>query len=175
MGVHKNDQQLRHRVQAALDADPDMSAYHVQADAVDGEIHLTGIVDTAVEREKANKIVAQVRGVKRIENGITISTDGSINDRSVEFEVTEELLAQPGVNLKNIGVKSVGGKVFLVGSTDNPAEEQAAIEAAMGARGVTEVISQVKPKKKEWGLEEIFHSQVRNDQEGNKDLDYPQL
>lgn len=172
---NNSNSELRKRVQAALDADPDMSAYRVQAEAVDGEVQLTGIVDTAAERDKANEIVAKVPGVKRIENGITLSTDGSIDDRDVEFEVREELQAESGVDLKNIGVKSVRGKVFLMGSTDDPAEEQAAIEAAMGAHGVTEVISQVKAQTKEWGLKEIFHSQVRNDREENRDLDYPQL
>ncbi|MBM7855390.1 hyperosmotically inducible protein [Desulfohalotomaculum tongense] len=164
--MHKKDNKLRAQVQEAIDAHPEMERYGIQADVVDGEVQLTGIVDTAAEKNRLNEIASRVPGVKRIENGITVSTDGQINDSGVAMEVTEELNAHPRVNMKNIGAKIADGKVFLVGRTDDPAEERAAIEAASKARGVTEVISRVKHKRTgDLSLEEIFHSQVRNDKE----------
>ncbi|MBO8138600.1 MAG: BON domain-containing protein [Desulfotomaculum sp.] len=165
--MHKNnDNKLKRKVQDAINADPEMERYGVQADVIDGEVQLTGIVDTMAEKKRLNEIVSRVPGVKRIENGITISTDGQINDDGVVMEVTEELNADPRVQLKNIGVKSVDGRVFLVGCSEDPGEEQAAVEAASKARGVKEVVSHVKHKKAEdLGAETIFHSQVRNDKD----------
>jgi hyperosmotically inducible protein len=53
-----------------------------------------------------------------------------------------------------------------LGNTEDPAEIEAAKQAAAKARGVREVVSQVKLKgPDDMSLEEIFHSQVRNDEE----------
>lgn len=167
--MHKSkDDELKRLVNAYLEADAEMRTYDIKADVIDGEVQLTGIVDTVSDKNRANEVVSKVDGIKRIENGITISTDGQITDRGVAFEVMEELSADPRVNLKHIGVKSVGGKVFLIGQTDDPLEEQAAIEVAQKARGVTEVISQIHHEGKDPSLEELFHSQVNNDQEDGK-------
>ncbi|MTI81948.1 MAG: BON domain-containing protein [Firmicutes bacterium] len=162
----KKDDKLKEKVEAAVEFSPEMDRYGVEADVVDGEVMLTGIVDTIAEKNRLTKVVSKVSGVKRIENGITVATDGQITDRGVAMEVTEELKDDPRVNMKHIGAKSVDGKVFLVGHSDNPAEIEAAKHDAAKARGVTEVISQVKHEQaKELTPEQIFHSQVRNDKE----------
>ncbi|MEG6616040.1 BON domain-containing protein [Peptococcaceae bacterium 1198_IL3148] len=164
------DDELKRLVNAYLEADAEMRAYDIKADVVDGEVQLTGIVDTVSDKNRANEVVSRVNGIKRIENGIAISTDGQITDRGVAFEVMEELNADPRVNLKHIGVKSVGGKVFLMGHCTNAMEEQAAMEAALKARGVTEVISQIHHEAKEPSLEQLFHSQVNNDREAGRQM-----
>ncbi|KUO62571.1 MAG: hypothetical protein APF84_02145 [Gracilibacter sp. BRH_c7a] len=159
------DAELQRKVQDALANDPESKLYDIKADVVEGDVLLTGIVDTMADRERLYKNVTQLSGVNHIEQGITLATDGDITDRGVEFEVAEELHADPRVDTRHIGVKSIKGKVFLVGNSDNPEEIEAAKEAASKARGVTEVISQVKTHAREPNLETIFHNQVRNDQE----------
>lgn len=149
------DNELQRKVQDALDNNPESDLYDIKVDVADGDVLLTGIVDTMADRERLYKNVTNVPGVNHIEQGLSLSTDGDITDRGVEFEVAEELNADPRVNSKHIGVKSSKGKVFLVGNSDNPEEIEAAKEAASKARGVTDVISQVK----------THHNQVRNDRE----------
>jgi hyperosmotically inducible protein len=137
-------------------------------DVVEGEVQLQGIVDTLKEKEWAEDLVRQVSGVKGVANAVSISTDGSITDDEIIQEVQEELEGDPDGNLFNIGVGSVNrGKVVLAGRSNDPAEIEAAVKAASKARGVTEVISQVKQESGEDALtpEEIFHSQVNNDEE----------
>ncbi len=159
------DTELQRKVQDALHNNPESELYDIKADVVEGDVLLTGIVDTMADRERLYKNVTNVPGVNHIEQGLSLSTDGDITDRGVEFEVAEELNADPRVDPKHIGVKSIKGKVFLVGNSDNPEEIEAAIEAASKARGVTDVISQVKTHNREPSLEALFHNQVRNDQE----------
>lgn len=159
------DAKLQRKVQDALDNNPESELYDIKADVVEGDVILTGIVDTMADRERLYKNVTNVPGVNHIEQGLSLSTDGDITDRGVEFEVAEELNADPRVDPKHIGVKSIKGKVFLVGNSDNPEEIEAAKEAASKARGVTDVISQVKTHKREHNLEALFHNQVRNDRE----------
>ncbi|MCL6558867.1 MAG: BON domain-containing protein, partial [Firmicutes bacterium] len=144
--------------------------YGLKADVINGEVHLSGIVDTLSEKERLKKIVSGIEGVRGIENGVAMSTDGSITDEDVVEEVMEELNAEPNVNVRKVGAKSVKGTVFLKGRVDSPADEEAAILAASKARGVRNVVSQLDMEAAgELTLEEIFHSQVNNDREENRD------
>lgn len=161
-----NDKALRERVQQALDTRPESREYGLKADVINGKAIITGIVDSLSEKESIGSIVAGINGVRRVENNMTISTDGSINDEDVTFEVMEELKADPGVNLKHVGARSVRGTVFLKGRVDSKEEIDTAVKAAARARGVRNVVSQLSMETaRELSLEEIFHSQVNNDKE----------
>ncbi|MCL4441951.1 MAG: BON domain-containing protein [Firmicutes bacterium] len=133
---------------------------------------VTGIVDTLSEKEQVDQIIYGIDGMKGIDNGVSISTDGSIIDEDVVEEVTEELNADAGVNLRHVGAKSVRGNVFLVGTVNGPEEEKAAIRAASRARGVKSVVSRLKINQDQYDtddLVEIFHHQVNNDMETGED------
>ncbi|WP_018086565.1 BON domain-containing protein [Desulfurispora thermophila] len=166
--MHKQkDKQLLERVQQLLDSDADIRAYGLNAEMSNDLLQITGIVDTLADKKKVDGLLARY-GISTYRNDVTISTDGAINDRAVMFEVSEELSADPRVDLKHVGVKSIKGNVYLVGTVHDPDEERAAIEAASRARGVKNVISQLKVKPAGLDaddLEQIFHSQVNNDEE----------
>lgn len=162
------DKMVRQRVQQVLDTNLESRVYGLKADVINGETIITGIVDSLSEKESIAKIVAGIDGVRSVANGLTISTDGSINDEDVTFEVMEELNADPGVNLRHIGARSVKGTVFLKGRVESKDEIDTAVKAAAKARGVRNVVSQLDMEAaKELTLEEIFHSQVNNDREEN--------
>lgn len=162
-----DDKSLRERVQRILREDKDLRGYGLNADVVEGEVQLQGIVDTLKEKERVGRLVRQVPGVKGVANAVSISTDGAIRDEDVTMEVNEEMDLDPRVDLRHIGAASVDGHgtVVLRGRTDDPAELEAAREAAAKSRGVTRVVSQVKVGEEEMSLADIFHSQVNNDRE----------
>ncbi|WP_003543515.1 BON domain-containing protein [Desulfotomaculum nigrificans] len=161
----QSDKNLQAQVQALIDKTNGLKDYGIKALVQNGELHLNGVVDTLHERRQLQELVSRVPGLKSIENGVTISTDGQINDGEVTSEVYEELELND-VNLKNIGVESIDGTVYLRGRADSTAEIQNAMEAAARARGVKNVISQVELRDdRELSLQEIFHSQVNNDRE----------
>lgn len=161
-----SDKALREKVQQALDTSLESREYGLRADVINGEAIITGIVDSLSEKESIGSIVAGINGVRRVENNMTISTDGSINDEDITFEVMEELNADPGVNLKHVGARSVRGTVFLKGRVDSKEEIDTAVKAAARARGVRNIVSQLSMETaRELSLEEIFHSQVNNDKE----------
>ena len=165
-----SDDVLRERVQRILEQNPETSAYGLKANVINGEVQLSGIVDTLSEKERVEQLISGVEGVQRIENGSTISTDGALDDEDVTFEVMEELKAEPRLDLKRIGARSVKGTVFLKGTINDPEERDAAVSAAYRARGVWRVVSQLDMETaKEPSLEEIFHSQVNNDREDRRE------
>lgn len=161
------DTSLQEKIRQVLREDKELRSYNLHADVRDGEVQLQGIVDTLIDKQKAEDLVSQVPGVKGIANALSISTDGAIRGEDVSFEASEELELDPRVNQRHIGAISYGGNgtIVLHGRTADPAELEAAREAASKARGVTRVLSQVKMGERERGLEEIFHSQVNNDGE----------
>lgn len=163
------DKELQRQVQALIDKTDGLKDYGIKAQVQKGEVHLMGLVDTLHERRQLHELVSRVPDIKTIENGVTISTDGQINDGEVTAEVYEEL-ENNDVNLKHIGAESSGGTVYLRGRADSKEEINNAIEAATRARGVRDVVSQVGLREEvedidELSLKEIFHSQVNNDQE----------
>lgn len=166
------DRNLERQAQEKLDADVRTRNYGLKVRVSGGVAQVTGIVDTLSEKEQVDQILSGMDGLKGLDNGVSISTDGSIIDEDVVEEVTEELNADAGVDLRHVGAKSVKGNVFLVGTINGPEEEKAAIRAASRARGVKSVVSQLKLNENEYNtddLVEIFHHQVNNDMEADKD------
>ena len=154
--------------QSLLDSDVRTGSYGLRVRVNDSVAQVTGIVDTLAEKVQVEQVLSQIKGLRGIENGIAISTDGSIIDEDVLEEVTEEFNADPSVDLSGVGVKSVRGNVFLVGTVGGAEEEKAAIRAASRARGVKSVVSQLKISNEEFDtddLRQIFHHQVNNDRE----------
>lgn len=158
-----NDDNLKDLLQTALDSDKNLRGYGLRADVVEGEAQLHGIVDTLSEKHHAERVARSIEGIRKVDSAISISTDGKISDSDVEFEVSEELEADPDIDTRNIGARSSKGVVALVGHTDGPQEVEKARQAAAKARGVTRVVSHVKIGEEEFSPEEIFHSQVRTD------------
>lgn len=160
------DAELRQKVQEVLDSNVETRAYGLKADVINGEVTITGIVDTLSEIDSLKGIISSIEGVRGVESGVAISTDGAVDDEDVTFEVMEELSADTNVSLKHVGARSVKGTVFLKGRVDSKDEIDAAISAAAKARGVRNVVSQLDMEaSRELTLEEIFHSQVNNDKE----------
>lgn len=108
-----------------------------------GTVRLQGIVDVLEEKRQAEELVRKFPGVKKIENDITVCTDGAIDDSEVAFEISEELRANPEVP-DSVGVKVSGGEAHLVGSVSSYSEAQEAMESAAKARGVRRVHNRLR-------------------------------
>lgn len=137
-------QELTTKINNYLADDQRLAPYALKAKAYeDGLVRIQGIVDVLIERDQAEEMVRNISGVKEVENNVTVCTDGEIDDEDVAFEVGEELLANPEVP-DSVGVKVNGGQVLLVGSIQNQGQALEAIETAGKARGVREVLNQLK-------------------------------
>lgn len=159
------DKKLREQVRSVIENDKDLRGYGLNTDVVEGHAQVQGIVDTLKEKERVREISRQTTGIKGVSAAVSISTDGAITDSDVVMEVEQELNSA-GIDLKQIGAKTAGhGTVILKGRTNDSSKIEVAKEAASKARGVTEVISQVKLGEEELSMEKIFHSQVNNDNE----------
>lgn len=149
-GTEKKD--LAERIKQVLSVSP-LAPYALTVKENDGRVYLQGVVDVFAEKEEAERLVGSIPGVRRVENGITVCTDGAVDDEDIQFKVSEELLSDPQVP-KTVGSEVVKGRVRLVGEVRNLAEQEAAVKAAGRARGVREVSSELQVREGD-GIDDI--------------------
>ncbi len=138
------DEGLGTKIQQKLSVHPQLASYALKTRIYpNGTVQIQGIVDVLEEKLQAEELIWSIPGVKKVENNITVCTDGQIDDFDVAFEVAEEFHANPEVPV-TIGVKVTGGEVQLMGRVSNYNQAQEAVETAAKARGVREIISHLK-------------------------------
>lgn len=157
------DEDLRASLQERFDQDKNLKGYGLSVDVVEGEAQLSGIVEALAEKEYAEQLALSVSGVKQVSSAIALSTDGPINEASMASEVSEELQANKTVRDSDIHFKVGKSTVILLGEETDEQVQYEAEKAAARARGVTKVVNQIKSRLAEPTLEEVFHSQVRNE------------
>lgn len=141
--AERRDEELKSKVEAAINADKGMRGYDINVRVQDEIVHLEGMVDVLREKQRAQEIASGVHGVRDVENNLTVSTDGGITDGDVEFEIAEELRAH-GIDTKNVWVNVESGVARIRGRVASLGEAKAAVEAVAKARGVKDVVDETK-------------------------------
>ena len=110
----------------------------VEAEAIDGNLVLTGTVGYGVERAAAEKAVAGLTGVRNVRDDIEISygTDPVDVDLHVQEALARSALVPDNSDVK---VATKGGTITLTGHVRTWAEHDAVVGAAWMARGVIDV------------------------------------
>jgi osmotically-inducible protein OsmY len=73
-GEYIDDATTTTKVKAAFVKDPVVSAMDVKVDTFKGTVQLSGFVDTAEQKTRAEQIAAGVSGVSAVRNNITVKT-----------------------------------------------------------------------------------------------------
>lgn len=136
------DHELSTDIKKILEDKMAASALDINVESKGGYIHLSGMVDTLGEKLATEKIVGHIEGVKKVENNITIATDGYIPDSDIENYVQRRMFESPG--LVNITPKVQGGAAILYGHVGTYAEKERALELAGQCMGVKSVASNIK-------------------------------
>jgi osmotically-inducible protein OsmY len=76
-GQSIDDAAVTTKVKAAFAKDPGVKAMDVKVNTFRGTVQLSGWVNTAEEKAKAEEIAKTIPGVKTVENQITVKTDVS--------------------------------------------------------------------------------------------------
>ncbi len=137
------DEELQKSLYAAFHKHKEFKGYDINVTIQDGHANLQGIVDVLADTKRAVEFAREFPGVKNVEDNLTISTDGAINDDDVYMEVTQELGADPHVNEEKIHFTVNKGVVTLLGEAGSPGERDAASRAAAKARGVRNINNQI--------------------------------
>ncbi len=108
---------------------------------------LSGIVDSAEERMAAEELVESIPGVELVQNALTVSVDGYIDDEDLNRRVRGRLDAS---GLASVGSRVSHGVARLVGSVERLADEERAVRVAAGVKGLGNVLSNLKVRMPEY-------------------------
>lgn len=75
VGQNVDDAAISAKVKTAFAQDPGVKAIDVKVDTFKGAVQLSGWVNTAEEKARAEQIAKGIAGVKSVENKITLKTD----------------------------------------------------------------------------------------------------
>lgn len=135
-----DQQELRSRVAAALEADPATDRHEVRVAAEpDGTVTLAGEVQSWAERELCETVAKGVTGVTRVDNQIEVRFLAERPDGEIADEVMQLLHWHTLIDDGLVHVACRDGEVILSGSVGSAAERLRAIGAAWvaGVRAVT--------------------------------------
>ena len=69
-----NDQQISARIRQDLDHDPSVNATELKVTALNGEVQLSGFVDSQAAKQRAGQIAASTPGVVKVDNNLILPT-----------------------------------------------------------------------------------------------------
>lgn len=110
----------------------------------DGYVKLHGIVDTLSEKEFAGKLIRGVSGVKGLDNSLSVSMDGTIDDQDVSDRLRVKLRNDKLLQDAGVEVKTHKGIVTFYGQVSTLEKAKRARELAGTVMGVKEVVSNIK-------------------------------
>jgi osmotically-inducible protein OsmY len=138
--MHKPDFLLESDVRAQLDWDPLLDDSRIVVKADDGSIHLTGVVETLPEIERATGDAWAVGGVKSVQNELMVGLAGdAIADGEIAGRCVAALDAEKFVPQGAVTVTVTDGVVTLTGEVRRHYQRRAAESAVGHVAGVRAV------------------------------------
>lgn len=132
------DAQIRMDIESALLEDPATEFYEITTTVDNGEVTLTGTVDSYQERELAKTVAKGVRGVTAIKDEIDVDYTTDRLDSEIKNEIKQTLRWNAYVDNYLINVSVNDGKVALSGTVGSASEKRLA-KADAWVAGVTSV------------------------------------
>lgn len=122
----------------------------VSTDVYEGRVMLTGAVYIARDKERAEALVRDLRGVNTIYNDIQVTDKGGFkntaNDVWINAKLKAKYFAEVGVKSINLRWRVVNGTVYLLGLARSDKERRLMIQLAKNTQYVTGVVQHIVVK-----------------------------
>ena len=147
------DFEIRKDLTAALMIDPALNSYKLNVDVDDGVVNLAGTVGSWTEKYRAAEIARGIRGVRQVQNHITVDRAEVRPDAEIAADIEARLKWDVAVDDALIHVEVNDGAVSLSGMVGSVAERERAKRDALIA-GVLSVDTS-KLEVKWWARNEM--------------------
>ncbi|KIG19199.1 Osmotically inducible protein OsmY [Enhygromyxa salina] len=149
VSAQTDDSALASRVGRRLSADPDVSRFDIDVDALNGVVTLRGQVEDQATADTAARVAESTTGVKKVINKLMLESDpdnpgSSRNDAAISAAVGARLLGDPEVRRFNIDVDVVEGVVYLSGIVEDKLAKDTAERIASAVDGVVRVDNELE-------------------------------
>ena len=144
------DNELKRRVTAELNWDPEVQSTAIGVAVRDGVVTLTGHLDNFAEREAAVRALRRVAGVKAValELDVKLAIPHRRNDSEIATSAEHALRWNTLIPEKSIRLTVDQGVVSLEGEVEWDFQRRAAVSAVRPLLGVTEVRSEITLRAK---------------------------
>jgi len=139
----REDADIAADVRHALQWDVSVPDEKIQSTVMNGFVTLTGRVESASQRDDAARAVANLAGVRGVENRITVDRV-SVSPEEIRAAIQKALERHADREVSRIQIEVEGGRVTLQGEIDTWGERQAVLGAAWGTRGVDQVVDHMR-------------------------------
>ncbi len=140
--AERTDTDLVHAAVAALTWDAEISAQSVQATVLNGWVTLAGQVETAFERDAAERAVQRLAGMRGVSNVLTVRQPEPA-PADVKERIERALVRNAETDAARITVTVKDHTATLKGTVRSHAERRAAGVSARSAPGITEVNNRI--------------------------------
>lgn len=145
-----SDSQISAKIEMELyKKDPDLHR-RISITVQNGEVLLTGAIPKSEDHLDAVRLTWDVQGVKRVIDNIAVSEGGTVGlyakDTWITTQIKTKMLFDKDIQSANYSVKTVSGKVHLMGIAQGEEELGIVTNIASRTEGVNKVISYVKMK-----------------------------
>ncbi len=142
-----DDSAITARVKKEMIKAPDVNAARIDVDTVEGTVHLTGVVGTKEEAERAEKIARSVPNVRQVKNNLQVGekTFGqALDDKILTSKIKTKLIGEPGIRSLNIDVDVNLGVVTLTGVVKDAEQKKRIVEIAADTPGTVKVTDHLR-------------------------------
>jgi len=136
-----------------------LSGSSIKAETMNGAVHLTGTVDSDIDRDLAGQIAKGAEGVTSVKNDLVVKSGSSqassksggagesfgqyVDDATTTAMVKTKLLADPNVKGLKISVETTGDVVTLTGKVGSAEQKQLAEKLVKNTSDVKSVKNQL--------------------------------
>jgi osmotically-inducible protein OsmY len=136
------DADTRAAVFDALNSDLAVRPYDIDVAVSEGTVTLSGLVDLASQRDRAERVALAVPGVTQVHNHLRIVLPVSADD--VAERITDAIGLNAIVGADQVTVTVRGDVVTLTGTVRSSGDHDTAVAAAAAAPGVTGVRDEIE-------------------------------
>ena len=148
------DAWLDGKIESALLFNTDLNSFAIDTKVREGVVHLSGAVDSAIDKELAAEIARAVEGVTEVRNDLVVGAGRgepaaqsgddiefrrAVLDATKTARVKTRLIADDNTDGLAINVDTLEGIVTLTGTVGSDDERARAVRVARNTDGVTEV------------------------------------
>lgn len=145
-----NDAWIQTQLVTTYGLNEHLSPFSIDVAVQNGDVTLTGNVETGIEKDLAGQIAKSVDGVKSVKNDILVNGQSggerqpsafyrAVTDATLTAKVKSNLLWNEHVSGTDIAVSSKNGVVTLEGSVGSEAQRDLAVQLSRNTDGVESV------------------------------------
>jgi osmotically-inducible protein OsmY len=134
---HLTDTDVARAVRHALEWDALIPDQHIRSTVSAGVVVLEGVVATQIQREEVERVVARLKGVRRLDNRLQISRVAEPD--AVAASIRQALNRRAVREAAHLTVKVADGHVIVEGAVPSREERSAILGAIRGTRGVQSI------------------------------------